>query len=160
MAQEIERTFLVDPTRLAAVIATATDSNAIVQGYLSTEPVVRVRRKGERAYLTVKGPGLVERAEFEYAIPPEDVPALLGLCPRPPIEKVRYDVPYGDRTWEIDVFSGANAGLILAEVELPSQNAALDLPPWAGPEVTTDPRYTNAALASHPYGEWAQQPHR
>lgn len=151
MPQEIERKFLVDPARVSDVQAAATAAHAIVQGYLSVEPAVRVRLKGEQGFLTIKGRGLLVRDEYEYAIPGEDARALLQLSPLPLIEKTRYEVPSGGRRWEVDVFAGANAGLVIAEVELPDTNTPVDVPPWAGREVTDDARYTNAALAQHPY---------
>lgn len=151
MPQEIERKFLVDPARLPEVRAAATAAHAIVQGYLSAEPAVRVRLKGEQGYLTIKGSGLLTRDEYEYPIPGEDARALLELCPLPLLEKTRYDVPFGGRLWEVDDFGGANAGLVIAEVELPDADADVACPPWAGREVTGDPRYTNVALAQHPY---------
>ena len=120
--------------------------------------VVRVRRAGPKGALTVKGLTTgVERAEFEYAIPPEDADAMLdGLCLRPLLEKTRYREPFGGRTWEIDVFEGENAGLVVAEVELSSSTDKLELPPWAGKEVSDDPRYFNSNLTQHPYTRWGR----
>lgn len=151
MAEEIERKFLVDPARLSEALAGAVAEHAIVQGYLSVDPVVRVRTKGERGYLTIKGSGLHTRAEFEYSVPVADARELLALCPYPLIEKTRYDVPVGGQLWEVDVFSGANAGLVIAEVELAHRGALVEVPRWAGREVTDDPRFANAALAQRPY---------
>jgi adenylate cyclase len=155
MGIEIERKFLVrrnawHPDRSTGV--------RYRQGYLATVPgaVVRVRVAGDRGMLTVKGrPVGNARAEFEYAIPLADAEQMLEtLCARPLIEKVRYRVPFGERTWEVDEFEGANAGLIVAEVELPAPDAPVSLPPWVAREVSDDPRYFNASLASHPYSEW------
>lgn len=157
MALEIERKFLVrDLSVLAGV-----PGIPYRQGYLSTVPerTVRVRRFGDLASMTVKGltsPDGTSRAEFEYAIPPEDADAMLDrLALRPLIEKIRYRVESGGRVWEIDVFAGANDGLVVAEVELPAEDAKVALPPWAGVEVTGDPRYYNANLVAHPYRDWA-----
>jgi len=155
MPLEIERKFLVktdlwhpDPARGARYR----------QGYLSTEParVVRVRVAGTSGFLTIKGKTVGSvRAEFEYAIPLVDAEAMLDhLCIRPLIEKVRYRELVGKYTWEIDVFEGDNAGLIVAEIELPSARAKFDRPPWAGAEVTKDPRYFNSSLAVHPFSQW------
>lgn len=154
MGVEIERKFLVrgDAWRVGAV------GESYRQGYLSTDPArtVRVRVAGNRAYLTVKGKGEgLVRAEFEYPIPVDDALALLdGVCLRPLVEKVRYRLEHGGRTWEVDEFEGENRGLLLAEVELPGPEEALDLPPWAGEEVTNDPRYYNANLVRRPFRKW------
>ena len=150
---EIERKFLV---RDATVLDTA-DGVAYRQGYLSTDPdrTVRIRRAGERGYVTVKGRSHGSaRAEFEYEIPPADADAMISLCIPPTIEKVRYRIEHAGRVWEVDVFAGANEGLVVAEVELPSEDAEVDLPEWIGAEVTDDPRYYNASLVAHPFREW------
>ncbi len=155
MGTEIERKFLVrgDGWRKGA------RGERFRQGYLTTDPerTVRVRVAGDRALLTVKGPsrGLV-RAEFEYPIPMADAHAMLdALCLAPLIEKVRYRVEYAGRVWEVDEFLGDNHGLVLAEVELDAADAEVDLPPWAGREVSDDPRYYNANLVANPYTRWA-----
>ena len=153
MGVEIERKFLVrDMTVLAGV-----EGIPYRQGYLSTDPqrTVRVRRAGDRAFLTIKG--LSEgatRAEFEYAIPVEDAEAMFLQCLPPIVAKVRHRVPHAGLTWEVDVFGGENEGLVVAEVEIPSQVTAVVLPPWVGDEVTDDPRYFNANLVAHPYRDW------
>jgi CYTH domain-containing protein len=156
MGLEIERKFLVRDMSIVAGVPGV----AYRQGYLSTEPerAVRVRRAGRSAFVTIKGlsgPSGASRAEFEYPIPPEDADAMLDkLALRPLIEKTRYRVEAGGRTWEIDVFAGANEGLVVAEVELPSEGAQVTIPAWAGEEVTGDPRYYNASLVAHPYRDW------
>jgi CYTH domain-containing protein len=94
------------------------------------------------------------RAEFEYAIPLDDAQQLLALCDGPLIEKTRYVVPYQGTTWEVDEFWGDNAGLVVAEVELQSEDQPFACPPWLGAEVTQDARYYNSSLASVPYGQW------
>lgn len=154
MGQEIERKFLVvgDSWR------SAVRGEVMCQGYIPTQDTrtVRVRRVGDRAYLTLKGPavGLV-RPEFEYAIPVEDAQAMLEtLCTPPLVEKTRYRLPIGPLVWEIDEFWGDNEGLIVAEVELTSPDQAVDLPEWIGMEVTHDLRYYNANLACSPFNTW------
>ena len=155
MAREIERKYLVDTGAWRPDPARGTSYR---QGYLSADParVVRVRRAGERGWLTIKGPNTgVERAEFEYPIPATDADALLDqLCLRPLVEKTRYLEPWDGRTWEVDVFSGDNAGLVTAEVELASPADVVRPPPWVGTDVSDDPRYFNANLVAHPYREW------
>ena len=132
------------------------------QGYLCTDPerTVRVRIGGDTAILAIKGGGDgIARAEFEYPLPPEHAALLLDrLCLQPLVEKYRYLVPFAGLTWEIDEFLGANAGLLLAEVELERVDQAVPLPPWAGVEVTDDHRYYNAYLARHPYTTWMTTP--
>ena len=153
MAIEIERKFLV---RDRSVLA-ASEGLAYRQGYLSRDPdrTVRVRVAGPGAYLTIKGlSDGPSRAEFEYEIPVADAEALLGLCEPSIVEKTRHRIEHRGRTWEVDVFHGANEGLVMAEVELPSADAPVDIPDWIGDEVTADPRYVNANLASHPYQGW------
>lgn len=152
MATEIERKFLVtgDAWREVAGLHMS-------QGYLNADKArtVRVRRAGERAFLTVKGPthGAV-RAEFEYEIPAADAAELLALCQGPRIEKIRRRVMYEGFTWEVDEFLGENAGLVVAEIELEREDQAFARPAWLGVEVTHDPRYYNASLVHHPYRLW------
>ncbi len=154
MAIEIERKFLL---RNADWRKGSTGTN-YRQGYLSIDPerTVRVRIAGDQGYLTIKGKTEgMSRAEFEYSIPLAEATQLLAtLCLRPLIEKIRYCVPYADRIWEIDEFAGENEGLILAEVELETSDQQVELPPWAGKEVTTDPRYYNSSLSQNPYRDW------
>jgi adenylate cyclase len=154
MGQEIERKFLVvgDAWREQA------QGEVICQGYIPTQDArtVRVRRVGDRAYLTLKGPavGLV-RPEFEYAIPADDAQTILDtLCQPPLIEKTRYRLPQGDIVWEIDEFWGDNEGLIMAEVELTQADQLVELPDWIGQEVSDDARYYNSYLARHPFKTW------
>jgi CYTH domain-containing protein len=150
---EIERKFLVPDIGFLAGV----EGVPYHQGYLSTEVdrTVRIRRAGSHAFVTIKGRSRgATRAEFEYEIPLDDVDALLALCLPPIIEKVRHRVPHAGLVWEVDVFGGVNEGLVVAEVELPSEETVVDLPPWVGDEVTGDPRYYNANLIAHPYREW------
>jgi CYTH domain-containing protein len=154
MPQEIERKFLLenDTWRPGAV------GVRYRQGYLSTEKqrTVRVRTAGDKGYLTIKGESVgATRSEYEYTIPLADADEMLDrLCLRPIIEKVRYRIPFAGLTWEVDEFEGENAGLILAEVELQSEEQAVELPGWVGTEVTGDPRYFNSNLIAHPYTGW------
>lgn len=158
MGVEIERKFLVADDRWRQSVV---NEYPIAQGYLSVdqEQTIRVRRRGEQAFLTIKGrpQGLVRR-EFEYEIPLADVETMLRtLCNRPLIEKRRYEVPFQGHLWEIDVFEGENAGLIVAEVELKRPDEEVALPPWIGPEVTGDPKYYNARLVEHPFQNWESE---
>lgn len=154
MAIEIERKFLVNGESWRHD-ATGTSCR---QGYLTVDPerTVRVRIAGENAFLTIKGKTEgMSRSEYEYPIPLNDAAQLLdNLCLLPLIEKIRYRIGYGGRIWEVDEFDGDNSGLILAEVELESSDAHVELPPWAGKEVTSDPRYYNASLSQSPYRTW------
>jgi CYTH domain-containing protein len=128
------------------------------QGYLnqSAERTVRVRIIESSAYLTVKGKTKgMARAEYEYAIPLADAQEMLdNLCERPLIEKYRYKVEFEGFIWEIDEFLGENAGLTVAEVELPDLNTQPPIPAWIGEEVTEDARYYNANLSRNPYKRW------
>ena len=153
MGVEIERKFLVREMGFLADVA----GIPYRQGYLSTDPdrTVRIRRAGSHAFVTIKGRSHgAMRAEFEYEIPLDDAEALLAMCIPPVIEKVRYRVEHAGRTWEVDIFAGVNDGLVVAEIELPSEDAVVDLPSWVGDEVTGDPRYFNANLITRPYRDW------
>jgi adenylate cyclase len=154
MAKEIERKFLVKDDSYKKL----GQGEYLHQGFLSTdkERVVRVRIKGESAWLTIKGINIgATRAEYEYEIPMEDAEYMLEhLCLKPTIEKHRYLVPYAGFTWEVDEFHGENEGLVVAEIELPSEATPFDLPAWVGEEVTDDPRYYNANLVERPFRRW------
>lgn len=154
MAEEIERKFLVCNDSWRPGVR----GTLFRQGYLSTDPerTVRVRLEGERGVLTIKGLTRgISRAEFEYSIPAAEAAVLLdSLCLQPLIEKTRYRIEHAGQLWEIDEFAGDNAGLVLAEVELTCEEEAVELPPWAGAEVSTDPRYFNANLVGHPFCRW------
>ena len=155
MAIEIERKFLVVGNGWRDSADTGT---AMRQGYLCAdkERTVRVRLTDNTAKLTIKGPtDGIARSEYEYDIPERDAREMLAeLCAHTPIAKTRYRVEHGDHLWEVDVFEGANAGLVLAEVELGSAGEAVELPDWAGEEVSDDERYYNAYLTRHPFGSW------
>ena len=154
MAKEIERKFLVKGDAWRALAKGTTYR----QGYLNSakERTVRVRTAEDKAFLTIKGLTLgATRAEYEYAIPFDEGKAMLdALAEKPLIEKKRYKIPAGDLTWEIDEFLGDNAGLILAEVELKSEDQAFDRPAWLGDEVTGDTRYYNANPIKKPFRRW------
>ena len=154
MATEIERKYLV----VGDAWRTLSSGTTYRQGYLSTvkERTVRVRVVGDRGTLTIKGLTVgATRTEYEYDIPVDDANHMLDdLCEQPVIDKTRFIVEYAGLTWEIDEFAGANAGLIVAEVELDSEDQAIELPAWIGEEVSHDPRYFNANLIAHPYTVW------
>jgi CYTH domain-containing protein len=128
------------------------------QGYLVADPVrtVRVRIEGERAVLTIKGKSEgASRGEWEYEIPVADAAELLDrLCEGPLVEKLRHRIPHGKHVWEVDEFRGNNAGLVVAEIELGSEDEAFEKPDWIGQEVTGDVRYYNSQLMRKPYSEW------
>lgn len=153
MAKEIERKFLVkdDSWRQLA------KGSLYRQGYISSQgATVRVRIVGNQGYLTIKSPTVnYSRSEFEYLIPLVDAQEILDtLCIRPIIEKTRYKINVGSLVWEVDEFTGANQGLILAEVELTDELQQIELPNWIGEEVSGNPKYYNSYLAKHPFSEW------
>ena len=157
VAVETERKFLVADDSWRSHV---TEGRILRQGYLAIDgrTSVRVRTDGKSAWLTVKGaPEGVSRPEFEYPVPMEDAAALLGLCDGRLIEKTRHLVPVGDKVWEIDEFSGANEGLLVAELELDGPNEDFPRPKWLGPEVSDDPRYLNASLSIRPFRYWADE---
>jgi len=151
---EIERKFLV----VADDWKTLAKPVFMRQGYLSSQPdrVVRVRVEDDAAVLTIKGKADgIARGEWEYPIPLADARALLdGLCEQPLIEKNRYRIALGDLVWEVDEFSGDNAGLVVAEVELSAVDEVFVKPTWCGEDVSHDHRYANANLIKHPFKFW------
>lgn len=154
MAIEIERKFLVIGNEWR-------DAPAVFysQGYLNREKTrtVRVRIAGEQGFLTIKGISQgISRVEFEYEIPLADARELLLLCEQPLIEKYRRKIPLGGFVWEVDEFLGDNQGLVVAEIELPTEDAIFPTPEWVGEEVTEDARYFNSNLAREPYKHWAK----
>lgn len=147
---EIERKFLVNANDFKSL---STSKVFIQQGYLSKDPhrTVRVRIKDKQAFLTIKGisnASGMSRFEWEKEIALEEGESLIRLCLPTLIEKTRFIVPQGTLTFEVDVFEGEHKGLILAEIELPSEKTTIDLPPWIGKEVTGDKRYYNSYLSS------------
>lgn len=155
MATEIERKFLVTGDGWESASA----GTRIAQGYLSIDAdrTVRVRLAGNEAWLTIKGRSEgISRAEFEYPIPPDDARELLKLCLPSVIDKTRHRIPFGGHVWEVDVFHGDNEGLVVAEVELVDESVLPEIPPWAGVEVSDDPRYYNSSLSKLPFRDFSQ----
>lgn len=154
MAIEIERKFLVDLEELGEL----KDGQDIKQGYIKTvdNTVVRVRVKGDKGFLTIKGENVgVSRLEFEYEIPLDEANEMLEkLCSKPIIDKTRYIIKYKNHFWELDVFYGDNEGLVVAEVELESEDEEIKPPSWVRQEVTGDIRYYNNNLMKEPYKVW------
>lgn len=155
---EIERKFLV---KGAGYREDATSHIRILQGFLSADPdrTIRVRCIGNHGFLTIKGRTFdqgTSRPEWEYEIPLQEAEELLSLCIPTPVEKVRYQVPCGSHTFEVDEFLGANQGLVLAEVELQNKREEFMRPSWLGVEVTGDPRYYNSQLSQNPYSKWKE----
>lgn len=156
MGKEIERKFLLADDSWRGHVQR---SRRMSQGYLSSgdRASIRVRVAGQEAWLNVKGAGLVaERDEYEYAIPLADANEMLAKLAFPPlIEKTRHWVLHAGMQWEIDEFHGANAGLIVAEIEFERLGQEFEMPPWAGLEVTHLARYYNVNLGRMPYCEWS-----
>lgn len=155
MPQEIERKFLVR----GDFKSQAFQSMQLTQGYLSSVPerTVRVRIKGNRGFLTIKGKSTasgISRYEWEKEIPCNEAQELLSLCEPGVIDKTRYLVQAGKHVFEVDEFYGENEGLVMAEVELTTEDEPFERPAWLGKEVTGDLRYYNAMLCRHPYREW------
>lgn len=158
MAQEIERKFLVKDD----FIGQAGGSLLIIQAYLSLdkERTVRIRIQNEQAFLTIKGKSNVSglsRYEWEKEIDQSEAKELLKLAIGSSIEKIRYRIPVGNHVFEVDVFSGENEGLVLAEVELQSEAEVFEKPEWLGKEVSGDPRYYNSNLVLNPFNKWGEK---
>jgi len=157
MAQEIEKKFLVkgDFKKFSK------KETRIIQGYLSSVPerTVRVRIKGDKGFITIKGIGNASgasRFEWEKEIPVSEVEQLLEICEAGVIDKTRFLVESGPHTFEVDEFYGENEGLIVAEVELSSENESFIKPEWIGEEVTGDSKYYNSMLMKNPYKKWSK----
>lgn len=155
MSIEIERKFLVKGDFKQYAYA----HEEIVQGYLSSvaERTVRIRIKGAKAFITIKGIGNISgtsRYEWEKEISVSDARELLHLCEPGVIDKIRYYIKVGEHVFEVDEFRGENQGLTVAEIELTNENESFDKPDWLGEEVTGDQRYYNASLVKKPYKEW------
>jgi adenylate cyclase len=154
MGLEIERKFLIKDD------SWKDDANkgiSIKQGYLNSkaERTVRIRIYGDNGVLTVKaGRKNLSRKEFEYQIPMKDAFDMLNMCEKPIIEKTRFLISKNNSTWEIDVFEGINEGLIVAEIELTSEEESFDSPSWLGEEVSLDSKYYNSSLMTNPYSKW------
>ena len=156
--EEIERKFLVESTDF---IKESTVNNRIVQGYLNSNPerTVRVRIKGNKGFLTIKGKGNengTTRFEWEKEILIEEATALLLLCEKGVIKKTRFEIPVGNHLYEVDEFYGENEGLIMAEIELSHEIESFEKPDWLGMEVTNNERYYNAYLSKNPFKSWSK----
>jgi adenylate cyclase len=155
MGLEIERKFLVinDLWRESVI-----SHSRLQQGYLANQPnaSVRVRVADDCAYLNVKSTTIgISRLEFEYEIPLQDAREMLAqIAEKPFIDKIRYRVRCGEHIWDLDLFEGENQGLVVAEVELESEDQTFEMPLWAGEEVSADTRYYNVNLIKHPYSRW------
>lgn len=153
MAKEIERKFLIDVEKWGMQGSPV----EMVQAYLVILPdkIIRIRRAGEKAYLTIKGNTQgITRDEFEYSIPVDDAIELLKMCGDYRVEKTRYIHELNGKKWEIDVFHGKNEGLIVAEIELHSEDEMIELPEWIIREVSLEEKYYNFNLATKPYSTW------
>ena len=155
MVLEIEKKFLLR----SGSWKTESDGGVLyTQGYLAMTPdcIIRVRLEGKRAKLGIKKKiSAMVRKEFEYDIPVDDARDLLASCTtHPPVEKIRYTIPYKGHTWEIDEFKGSNEGLVIAEVELTREEEPFERPDWLGDEVTEDERYLNVNLCLKPFKTW------
>ena len=155
MATEIERKFTLKNDLWRQNI---NNSQRYVQGYLAgnEQSSIRIRIAGDKANINIKSATLgIFRQEYEYPVPLEDAEKMLAdLCQKPLIDKVRHLVEHAGKTWEIDEFSGENAGLIVAEIELDDIDETIDLPEWADEDVSHDKRYYNVSLIKHPFKDW------
>lgn len=161
MANEIERKFLVLNSSWQAQ---SRESHRMRQGYLTrieqgNKSSVRVRISNDKAWLNIKSSTLgIRRLEYEYAIPQDEAQEMLDLLAQGPVlEKTRYLIPFEGHTWELDVFHGANEGLVVAEIELAHEEEAFARPAWLGREVSDDPRYYNVNLINHPWTQWRDE---
>lgn len=153
---EIERKFIVKNQSFKEEIHT---KSIVSQGYLNSNPerTVRVRIKNDKGYLTIKGisnESGTSRYEWEKEIPLNEAVELFKLCEKGAIEKTRHEIKYGNHTYEVDEFHGDNEGLIIAEIELSSEDEKFDKPNWLGDEVTGEQRYYNSNLSILPFKEW------
>lgn len=151
---EIERKFLVTSNDF---IEQANNCFHIIQGYLSSVPerTIRIRIKDTKAYITIKGKTEgISRLEWEKEISIKEAEQLLLLCENNVIDKIRYEIPIGNHIYEVDIFARANKGLIIAEIELTSENDFFEKPNWLGQEVSDDIRYYNSYLSKNPYTTW------
>jgi adenylate cyclase len=155
MNQEIERKFLVNHAEWNRTVKP--QGKTIIQSYLSTNPekTIRVRVYGEKGFITVKGKAKgLTRPEFEYEIPLKDAKEMINLFSEVSIEKKRYEIKLDNHIWEVDVFEGNNTGLIIAEIELNSENENFNTPNWITEEVSNDVKYFNSNLQKNPFCNW------
>lgn len=153
---EIERKFLVTSNDF---INEAFSKKRIVQAYLSSNPErsVRIRIKDNQGFLTIKGKSCsngTSRLEWEKEIEVQEAEKLLTICEKGMIDKIRYEIQVGEHVFEVDIFSGENEGLIIAEIELEHENESFEKPMWLGKEVTNDNRYYNVYLTQKPFKTW------
>lgn len=155
MATEIERKFLLKDSSWKEI---ANKGTQYTQGYLvgSKTASVRVRIQGERSFINIKSATIgITRQEFEYEVPIDEAKEMLEtLCEKPLIDKIRYLIKVGSHVWEVDVFSGYNEGLVVAEIELQHKDESFKKPDWLGKEVSDDERYYNVCLVKHPFKDW------
>ena len=155
MGIEIERKFLMNPEKWEQLEKPVGEFYR--QGYLSTDPTktIRVRQTSEQGFLTIKGISVgATRKEYEYEIPLEEAKELLDQFSVAELSKIRYKISIGNHVWEVDEFSGKNAGLIVAEIELTSEDEDFEIPDWIGREVTGAEKYYNSNLVTEPYENW------
>ena|SRR6478752_6822965 len=155
MALEIERKYLVDHAKWSSL--DKPKGEVYRQGYLLTEPdkTIRVRMPPNKAFFTIKGSNVgAVRQEFEYEIPIDDAQALLDQFAVAELSKQRFKIEKAGKTWEVDVFHGANHGLIVAEIELDHEHEVFELPDWVVEEVTGQEQYYNSSLSQRPYSTW------
>ncbi len=155
MALEIERKFLIKQALWHNL--SKPEGEYYKQGYILADPskTIRVRITPTSGFLTIKGKNMgAVRSEFEYPIPVSEAKELLGLFAENCIEKIRYKIPVENHIWEVDVFLGANEGLIVAEIELQAEDEIFSKPEWIDEEVTTEAKYYNSNLSVHPFSKW------
>jgi adenylate cyclase len=155
MPTEIERKFLVDHKKWEKLIKPT--GKLYKQGYILSEErrTVRIRVTNDAAYITFKGASTgISRSEYEYTIPVNEGTEILDNFAVSLIQKTRYNIEYAGHTWEVDVFTGDNSGLIVAEIELQHEDEQFEKPEWVGQEVSHDNRYTNSSLSVYPYKDW------
>ena len=155
MALEIERKFLIDPQLWAQEVPE--ESRQLRQAYLSDDPdkTIRVRTAGSKGYLTIKGrPKGISRQEYEWEIPVAEAHEIINNFATNVVEKTRHYITYRGKLWEVDEFEGLNKGLMVAEIELQTEEERFEKPAWLREEVTQDPRYLNSRLAKNPYQQW------
>ncbi|WP_316734862.1 CYTH domain-containing protein [Pedobacter aquatilis] len=155
MGKEIERKFLINLIEWDKLEKPA--GKHLRQGYILTDPnkTIRVRISNDKAWLTIKGISIgATRLEYEYEIPTEEAKELLDNFSEAELEKIRYEIAYKEKLWEIDVFSGNNSGLIVAEIELETEDEIFELPDWVAEEVTQEQKYFNSNLTKYPFKDW------
>jgi len=156
MGKEIERKFLIDQQKWDDLVKP--EGRLLRQGYLLTDKAktIRVRATESKGFLTIKGQTIgATRLEYEYEIPLSEATELLDSFAVSELSKTRYEIEFNGKLWEVDVFTGDNEGLIVAEIELESENEIFDLPDWIGKEVTTEEKYYNSNLTVRPFKDWA-----